>query len=62
MKTDEKIGLIASYIFILFLLGFFVYLTITEPLFSTVIAFLNIGAAGFISFLVIKRFITKIHK
>lgn len=62
MKTNEKLGIISSYIFILILICGFVYLTLAHPLISSVIAIINISAAGFISFLILRRLLKTLFK
>lgn len=54
LYTEEKIALIASYIFILFLMGFFIYLVLTCPLFLKIIAIINVVTVGFFGILLVK--------
>lgn len=62
MKTNEKLGIISSYIFILILICGFVYMTLTQPLITSIIAIINIAAAGLISFLILRRLFRTLFK
>lgn len=54
LYTHEKIALIASYIFILSMMGFFIYLIFTCSWFLKIIAIINVITVCFFGILLLK--------